>query len=79
MRLPHRRLNFRAAVSLRYRAAAAVQVRGQSALKLLQASRGDDYSTATERLIRFSRDGDGRATALTLSQGGGVLQGKRLD
>ncbi|MCX8005980.1 MAG: serine hydrolase [Burkholderiaceae bacterium] len=55
------------------------QATGQAAFELLQDSRGDYYTTATELLIRFSRDGDGRAPALTLSQGGGVLQGKRLD
>jgi CubicO group peptidase (beta-lactamase class C family) len=55
------------------------QATGQARFELLQDSRGDYYTTATEMLIRFRRDPSARATGLTLFQGGGAVPGNRLD
>lgn len=55
------------------------QATGQGRFELLQDSRGDYYTTATELLIRFTRDAQGRATGLTLFQGGGAIEAARIE
>lgn len=54
------------------------QATGQGRFELLQDSRGDYYAQVADILVRVERDGAGRATALTLMQGGGVLSARRL-
>lgn len=54
------------------------QATGQGAFELRQDSTGDYYAQVADILIRMQRDGEGRATALTLLQGGGAMPGKRL-
>lgn len=54
------------------------QATGQGRFELLQDSRGDYYTTATELLIRFTRDAEGRAVAVTLFQGGGARTARRI-
>lgn len=55
------------------------QATGQGRFELLQDSRGDYYTTAAELLIRFARDAEGRASALTLLQGGAAMNAKRIE
>jgi CubicO group peptidase (beta-lactamase class C family) len=54
------------------------QATGQGRFELLQDSRGDYYALVADILIRVQRDAEGKATALTLFQGGGALPAKRL-
>lgn len=55
------------------------QATGQGRFELLQDSHGDYYATVADILIRMRRDAGGRATALTLYQGGGAMPAARLD
>ena len=55
------------------------QATGQGRFELLQDSRGDYYTTATELQVRFVRDAGGRATGLALFQGGGAIQASRIE
>lgn len=55
------------------------QATGQGRFELLQDSRGDYYTTAAELTIRFARDAEGRASALTLFQGGAATNAKRIE
>jgi CubicO group peptidase (beta-lactamase class C family) len=54
------------------------QATGQGRFELLQDSRGDYYALVADILIRMQLDADGRATGLTLFQGGGALPATRL-
>jgi serine-type D-Ala-D-Ala carboxypeptidase/endopeptidase len=54
------------------------QATGQGRFELLQDSRGDYYAQVADILVRMQRDADGRATGLTLFQGGGALPARRL-
>lgn len=54
------------------------QATGQGPFELLQDARGDYYALVADILVRMQRDADGRATGLTLFQGGGALPAKRL-
>ncbi len=54
------------------------QATSQGRFELLQDSRGDYYALVADILIRMQRDAEGKATALTLFQGGGALPAKRL-
>jgi len=55
------------------------QATGQDRFELLQDSRGDYYTTATELQVSFLRDAGGRATGLALFQGGGAIQAWRIE
>jgi serine-type D-Ala-D-Ala carboxypeptidase/endopeptidase len=58
------------------------QATGQGRFELLRDARGDFYTLVTDLMIRFDglgSDGDGRATGLTLFQGGGILPARRID
>ena len=54
------------------------QATGQGRFELLQDSRGDYYALVADILVRMQRDAEGRATGLTLFQGGGALPAQRL-
>lgn len=54
------------------------QATGQGRFELLQDSRGDYYALVADILVRMQRAPDGKASALTLFQGGGALPAKRL-
>jgi D-alanyl-D-alanine-carboxypeptidase/D-alanyl-D-alanine-endopeptidase len=54
------------------------QATGQGRFELRQDSRGDYYALVADILIRIQRDADGKATALTLFQGGGATPARRL-
>jgi CubicO group peptidase (beta-lactamase class C family) len=51
----------------------------QDRFELLQDSRGDYYTTKAELFLRFQRDATGRASGVTLFQGGGAIQAWRVD
>ncbi|MFN8735220.1 MAG: hypothetical protein ACK50B_01480, partial [Betaproteobacteria bacterium] len=58
------------------------QATGQGRFELLLDARGDFYTLATDLMIRFDGvgpAGDGRATGLTLFQGGGAMPARRID
>jgi hypothetical protein len=59
------------------------QATGQGRFELLRDARGDFYTMVTDLVIRFDgigpAGGDGRATGLTLFQGGGAMPARRLD
>ncbi len=58
------------------------QATGQGRFELLRDARGDFYTLATDLMIRFDGvgpAGDGRATGLTLFQGGGAMPARRID
>jgi CubicO group peptidase (beta-lactamase class C family) len=54
------------------------QATGQDRFELKQDSRGDYYARVADILVRMDRDSTGRATGLTLFQGGGAMRAKRL-
>jgi hypothetical protein len=55
------------------------QATGQPRVELLQDSRGDYYPTEMDALLRFTREGEGKASGVSLFQGGGLVRGKRAD
>ncbi len=54
------------------------QATGQGRFELKQDARGDYYATVADILVRMQRAADGKATSLTLFQGGGAMPAKRL-
>lgn len=54
------------------------QATGQDRFELKQDSRGDYYAMVADILVRMERDSTGRASALTLFQGGGAMRARRL-
>nr|MCU0950792.1 hypothetical protein [Burkholderiaceae bacterium] len=56
----------------------SAQATGQGSFELKQDTRGDYYALAADILVRMDRDGGGRATGLTLFQGGAAMRAKRL-
>lgn len=54
------------------------QATGQDRFELKQDSRGDYYAMVADILVRMERDSTGRATGLTLFQGGGAMRAQRL-
>jgi D-alanyl-D-alanine-carboxypeptidase/D-alanyl-D-alanine-endopeptidase len=55
------------------------QVTGQPRFELLQDSHGDYYPTEFDALLRFTREGEGKASGVSLFQGGGLVRGRRAD